>query len=88
MATVHRCTGAVCVLLESHVGHGGSCFFSLRFAENCHSFFTQVGRYKVAGLDQYTALAKEHYEEHLGLYVKAVLKKALGRMHVRSLRRL
>ena len=51
-------------------------------AENCHSFFTQVSRYKTAGLEQYTALAKEQYEEHLGLYVRAVLKKALGRSHV------
>jgi hypothetical protein len=52
-------------------------------SENCHSFFTQVGRCKVAGLDEYTALAKEQYEEHLALYVRATLKRALGRLHVR-----
>jgi len=36
----------------------------------------------VAGLDQFTTLAKAQYDEHLAFYVKAVLKKALGRLYV------
>jgi len=54
----------------------------IAIVENCHHFFSQLHRFKNAGLDDFMVLSRSAYDARLASYVAYVCRRSLGKLNV------